>query len=224
MQEGTTDRRGRSHPPQCTTSLTHLSATSRWLNSSLETPWREDAEQLRYAPPHWSCTLYYGMGRYSQLPHQINFGNVWKLLGLLYPKNTSKVSLNQCRDVDSIVEESENYSRVRRGLKACRYPKNSEDSEIVCKIYPSKVTIISGLSCRIQSKERTRLDAGRKGQSLLDGFRQCARNIFFQKQQQSHQQAEEQLSTYVIVHLMPSSNPAQKSMLCGYLLGDISLV
>ncbi|GFY17049.1 transposable element Tcb1 transposase [Trichonephila clavipes] len=32
-----------------------------------------------------------------QLPHQFNFGNVWKLLGLLYPKNTSKVSLNQCR-------------------------------------------------------------------------------------------------------------------------------
>ncbi|GFV99282.1 transposable element Tcb1 transposase [Trichonephila clavipes] len=34
-----------------------------------------------------------------QLPYQINFGNVWKLLGLLYPKNTSKVSLNQCRSV-----------------------------------------------------------------------------------------------------------------------------
>ncbi|GFW88982.1 transposable element Tcb1 transposase [Trichonephila clavipes] len=34
-----------------------------------------------------------------QLPHQINFGNVWNLLGLLYPKNTSKVSLNQCRGV-----------------------------------------------------------------------------------------------------------------------------
>ncbi|GFX38557.1 transposable element Tcb1 transposase [Trichonephila clavipes] len=34
-----------------------------------------------------------------QLPHQINFGNVWKLLGLLYPKNTSKVSLNRCRGV-----------------------------------------------------------------------------------------------------------------------------
>ncbi|GFW99592.1 transposable element Tcb1 transposase [Trichonephila clavipes] len=31
-----------------------------------------------------------------QLPHQIHFGNVWKLLGLLYPKNTSKVYLNQC--------------------------------------------------------------------------------------------------------------------------------
>ncbi|GFS78151.1 hypothetical protein TNCV_1107631 [Trichonephila clavipes] len=36
---------------------------------------------------------------HPQLPHQINFGNVWKLLGLLYPKNTSKVSLNQCRGV-----------------------------------------------------------------------------------------------------------------------------
>ncbi|GFV17425.1 transposable element Tcb1 transposase [Trichonephila clavipes] len=34
-----------------------------------------------------------------QLPHQINFGNAWKLLGLLYPNNTSKVSLNQCRGV-----------------------------------------------------------------------------------------------------------------------------
>ncbi|GFS95387.1 transposable element Tcb1 transposase [Trichonephila clavipes] len=34
-----------------------------------------------------------------QLAHQINFGNVWKLLGLLYPRNTSKVSLNQCRGV-----------------------------------------------------------------------------------------------------------------------------
>ncbi|GFV51860.1 hypothetical protein TNCV_1322151 [Trichonephila clavipes] len=33
------------------------------------------------------------------MPHQINIGNVWKLLGLLYPKNTSKVSLNQCRGV-----------------------------------------------------------------------------------------------------------------------------
>ncbi|GFU71433.1 transposable element Tcb1 transposase [Trichonephila clavipes] len=152
MQEGTTDRRGQSHPPQCTTSqedrqtvrmavtdgtvtsrpiaqqiesVTHhsvsartirrrlqqsglfarrpllgltltqnhrrlrhqscvkegcerqngmklsllksrasLSATPRWSNSSLETPWREDTEQWRYAPPHWSCTGYYGMGRY----------------------------------------------------------------------------------------------------------------------------------------------------------------
>ncbi|GFV62891.1 hypothetical protein TNCV_3319161 [Trichonephila clavipes] len=42
----------------------HLSATTRLSDSSLETPWREDAEQLRYAPPHWSCTGYYVMGRY----------------------------------------------------------------------------------------------------------------------------------------------------------------
>ncbi|GFX83488.1 transposable element Tcb1 transposase [Trichonephila clavipes] len=34
-----------------------------------------------------------------QLPHLINFGNVWKQLGLLYPKNTSKVTLNQSRGV-----------------------------------------------------------------------------------------------------------------------------
>ncbi|GFU60734.1 transposable element Tcb1 transposase [Trichonephila clavipes] len=39
-----------------------MSATPRWSDSSLETPWREDAEQLRYVPPHWSCTGYYGMG------------------------------------------------------------------------------------------------------------------------------------------------------------------
>ncbi|GFW66710.1 transposable element Tcb1 transposase [Trichonephila clavipes] len=112
MQEGTTDRRGRSHPLQCTTSRedrqivrmavkdpsvtsrtialhiesvthhlvsariirrrlqqsglsarrpSHLSATPRWSDSNLETPWREDAEQLQ---PHWSCTGYYVMERY----------------------------------------------------------------------------------------------------------------------------------------------------------------
>ncbi|GFW44283.1 hypothetical protein TNCV_1747121 [Trichonephila clavipes] len=48
---------------------THLKKVSplrgpRWSDSSLETPWKEDAEQLRYAPPHWSCIGYYGMGRY----------------------------------------------------------------------------------------------------------------------------------------------------------------
>ncbi|GFW89059.1 transposable element Tcb1 transposase [Trichonephila clavipes] len=34
-----------------------------------------------------------------QRPHQINFGNACKMLGLLYPKNTSKVSLNEWRSV-----------------------------------------------------------------------------------------------------------------------------
>ncbi|GFT27198.1 transposable element Tcb1 transposase [Trichonephila clavipes] len=32
-------------------------------------------------------------------PHQINFGNVWKLLDLLHPKNIFKVFLNQCLGV-----------------------------------------------------------------------------------------------------------------------------
>ncbi|GFU64649.1 transposable element Tcb1 transposase [Trichonephila clavipes] len=31
---------------------------------------------------------------YTPLPHQINLGNVWELLGLLYPKNSPKVSMN----------------------------------------------------------------------------------------------------------------------------------
>ncbi|GFX45628.1 hypothetical protein TNCV_176211 [Trichonephila clavipes] len=50
MQEGTADRRGRSHPPQS--------------DSSLETPLREDAEELQCAPLHCSCIGYYGMGWY----------------------------------------------------------------------------------------------------------------------------------------------------------------
>ncbi|GFT59210.1 HTH_38 domain-containing protein [Trichonephila clavipes] len=39
-------------------------SNTTWSDSRLETPWREDAEQLRYAPSHRSCTGYYGMGRY----------------------------------------------------------------------------------------------------------------------------------------------------------------
>ncbi|GFW73227.1 hypothetical protein TNCV_2798911 [Trichonephila clavipes] len=34
---------------------------------------------------------------HPQLPHQINFGNVWMRLGLLYPKITSEVSYNRQR-------------------------------------------------------------------------------------------------------------------------------
>ncbi|GFX06341.1 uncharacterized protein TNCV_505601 [Trichonephila clavipes] len=148
MQEDTTDRRGRSHSPQCTTSrenrqivrmavrdrsvtsrtvakhvesVTHHLVSERTIRRRLQQSglsarrplldlpltqihrrlrrqwyderrmwvaewnevvftdkscicvqhhdgrirvWREDAEQLRYAPPHWSCTGYYGMGRY----------------------------------------------------------------------------------------------------------------------------------------------------------------
>ncbi|GFV59463.1 transposable element Tcb1 transposase [Trichonephila clavipes] len=97
MQEGTTDRRVRLHPSQCTTlredrrivrmavtdrsvtsrtvahhiEITHLSATPRWSDLSLETPWRKDAEQLRYALPQWSCTgikVWGGIAYHSRTP------------------------------------------------------------------------------------------------------------------------------------------------------------
>ncbi|GFU34330.1 hypothetical protein TNCV_1991261 [Trichonephila clavipes] len=44
-----------SHASVCNTTM---------VGSSLETTWREDAKQLRFATPHWSCTGFYGMGRY----------------------------------------------------------------------------------------------------------------------------------------------------------------
>ena len=44
--------------------VTLLFVTPRLQRSSLETPWREDAEHLYYVPPHWSYTGYYDMGRY----------------------------------------------------------------------------------------------------------------------------------------------------------------
>ncbi|GFV40192.1 transposable element Tcb1 transposase [Trichonephila clavipes] len=53
--------------------------------SPIENMWSMVAQRLTKITPH--------------LPHQMNFGNVWKLLGLLYPKYTSKDSLNQCRGV-----------------------------------------------------------------------------------------------------------------------------
>ncbi|GFY05745.1 transposable element Tcb1 transposase [Trichonephila clavipes] len=120
MQNGTTDQRGRSHPPQCTTSLSARTIRRRLQQSGLSAGrplhglpltqnhrrlrrqwcderrmwaaawnevaftdesriclqhhdgrirvWREDAEQLRYAPPHWSCTGYYGIGYHYHTP------------------------------------------------------------------------------------------------------------------------------------------------------------
>ncbi|GFW73687.1 transposable element Tcb1 transposase [Trichonephila clavipes] len=68
MQESTTDRRGRSHPPQCTTSLTHLSATPRWSDSSLETPWRENAEQHHHTAPAQGITVWDSIGYHSRTP------------------------------------------------------------------------------------------------------------------------------------------------------------
>ncbi|GFT47853.1 transposable element Tcb1 transposase [Trichonephila clavipes] len=50
--------------------VTHLFATPRWSDSSLETPWREEVEQLRYAPPHWSFTgimVWVSIGYHSRI-------------------------------------------------------------------------------------------------------------------------------------------------------------
>ncbi|GFX23919.1 transposable element Tcb1 transposase [Trichonephila clavipes] len=51
--------------------------------SPIGSMWSIVAQRLTQITPH--------------LPHQINFGNVWKMLGLLYPKNASKVSFSQLR-------------------------------------------------------------------------------------------------------------------------------
>ncbi|GFT51889.1 uncharacterized protein NPIL_541591 [Nephila pilipes] len=47
--------------------------------------------------------------------------------------------------VDSVVEDTEN-SRVKRELKACKYPSKSEDAEILCKIYPAVSYVDCGLT------------------------------------------------------------------------------
>ncbi|GFU18524.1 transposable element Tcb1 transposase [Trichonephila clavipes] len=39
------------------------------VSLTLDTPWREDAEQLRYAQPHWSCTGYYEVLEAVVLPY-----------------------------------------------------------------------------------------------------------------------------------------------------------
>ncbi|GFT54765.1 hypothetical protein TNCV_5001361 [Trichonephila clavipes] len=49
---------------------------------------------------------------------------------------------------------------------------------------------VSGLFNWMQSKERTRLDARRKGQSVQKNCRLFALNFFFQIQQKGHEQAD----------------------------------
>ncbi|GFT21594.1 hypothetical protein TNCV_2365981 [Trichonephila clavipes] len=66
----------------------------------------------------------------------------------------------------------------------------------------------------MQSKKRIGMGAGRKDQSLQDGCRLFTYKFFFQTQQQDHKQAEEPLSTYVVLRLVPSNDPVQLSMLC----------
>ncbi|GFW72080.1 transposable element Tcb1 transposase [Trichonephila clavipes] len=62
-------------------------------------PWPARSPDLSPIENMWSMVAQRLTQITLQLPHQINFGNVWKLFDLLYPKNTSKVSLNQCRGV-----------------------------------------------------------------------------------------------------------------------------
>ncbi|GFW05760.1 transposable element Tcb1 transposase [Trichonephila clavipes] len=48
--------------------VTPLSATPRWSYSSLERPWKEDAEQLRYEPPAPGIMVWDGIGYHSRTP------------------------------------------------------------------------------------------------------------------------------------------------------------
>ncbi|GFV22633.1 transposable element Tcb1 transposase [Trichonephila clavipes] len=69
-----------------------------FVNHQIELlPWPARCPDLSPIENMWSMVAQRLTQITPQLPHQINCGNVWKLLGLLYPKNTSKVSLNQCR-------------------------------------------------------------------------------------------------------------------------------
>ncbi|GFT73320.1 hypothetical protein TNCV_4009391 [Trichonephila clavipes] len=67
----------------------------------------------------------------------------------------------------------------------------------------------------MQSKVYTRQDSELKGQSLQDGCRLFSDKFFFQTQQQSHEQAEELFSVYIVLRLMQGRVPVQKSMLWG---------
>ncbi|GFX00245.1 hypothetical protein TNCV_297341 [Trichonephila clavipes] len=64
----------------------------------------------------------------------------------------------------------------------------------------------------MQSKGRPRLDTGRKDQSLQNDCRLFARKFFFQTQQQDHELAEEPLSAYVVMRLIPSTDLVLISM------------
>ncbi|GFS72191.1 transposable element Tcb1 transposase [Trichonephila clavipes] len=224
MQEGRTDRRGRSHPPQCTTSreekqivrmvVTDHSITSRTMAQHIESVthhsvsahtirrrlqqsglsarrpllglplkqnhrrlrrqwcderriwvaewnevvftdesrlcriqiWRHRRERMlnscvmhRHTGPALGMMVWGGIGYHSRTPllrtaepspienmlfmvaqrltqitppaaTPINFGNVWKLLGLLYPKNTCKVSESMPRRVAAVISNNGGYS------------------------------------------------------------------------------------------------------------------
>ncbi|GFW43952.1 transposable element Tcb1 transposase [Trichonephila clavipes] len=71
-----------------------------FVNHQIELlPWSARSPDLSPIENMWPKVAQRLTRLYHQLPHQINFVNEWKRLGLLHPKNTSKVSLNQCRVV-----------------------------------------------------------------------------------------------------------------------------
>ncbi|GFU85241.1 transposable element Tcb1 transposase [Trichonephila clavipes] len=71
-----------------------------FVNHQIEwLPWPARSPDLSKIENMWSMVVQRLTQITPQLPQQINLDNVWKLLGLLYPKNTSKVSLNQCLGV-----------------------------------------------------------------------------------------------------------------------------
>ncbi|GFY10490.1 transposable element Tcb1 transposase [Trichonephila clavipes] len=68
-----------------------------FVNHQIELlPWQARSPDLSPIENMWSMIAQRLIQISVRLPNQINFGNVWNRLGLLYPKNTSKVSLNQC--------------------------------------------------------------------------------------------------------------------------------
>ncbi|GFW71356.1 uncharacterized protein TNCV_537741 [Trichonephila clavipes] len=76
-------------------------------------PWPAHSPNLSPIENMWSMVAQRLAQITPQLPHQINFGNVWKLLDLLYPKNTFQVYLNQCRGVwQRFVEWAQNEIAV----------------------------------------------------------------------------------------------------------------
>ncbi|GFW16712.1 transposable element Tcb1 transposase [Trichonephila clavipes] len=80
----------------------HVARIVQWffVNHQIELfPWLARSPDLSPIDNMWSMVAQRLTQITPQLPHQINFGNVWKLIGLLYPKNTSKVSLKECRGV-----------------------------------------------------------------------------------------------------------------------------
>ncbi|GFY10425.1 transposable element Tcb1 transposase [Trichonephila clavipes] len=79
--------------------MTHI-VQRFFVNHQIELlPWPACSPDLSPIDNMWSMVAQRLTRLHLQLPHQINFGNVWKLLGLQYSKNTSKVSLNQYRCV-----------------------------------------------------------------------------------------------------------------------------